>query len=70
MNKRLTVLGFGLILVAIWLIDLGLRQCQEERYAVPCPESYYGLGVFIVLTLGLTFIAISISNAKIIQATV
>jgi hypothetical protein len=65
MNKTMMVLGLGLTAVAAWLIDLGLRQCQEEMFAVPCPESYYGLSIFIALTLGLTSIVISLSrNSK------
>ncbi|HUO41339.1 MAG TPA: hypothetical protein VMU35_00060 [Methylomirabilota bacterium] len=64
MIKRLLPLGFGLIAVAVWLITLGLRQCQEEGYLVPCPESYYGLSIFILLTLGLVSLAISISTQR------
>ena len=65
MNNKMMVLGFGLIAVAVWLIDLGLRQCKDESYAVPCPAPYIGLSVLITLTLGLTSVAISVSrNSK------
>ena len=65
MSKKLTILGLGFIIVALWLIELGLRQCQEESYVVPCPEPYIGISVLIALTLGLTSVAISVSgNSK------
>jgi len=64
MSNRLLVLGFGLIAFAIWVIYLGLRQCQEEGFVGPCPESYYGLTVFITLTLGLLAVAISLPSLR------
>ena len=61
---RLLLLGFGLVAFAVLLIDLGFRQCQAEGFVGPCPESYYGLSVFITLTLGLVAIAISVSSRR------
>ena len=63
MNKRLGVVGIVLVTIAVLLIASSLMQCQDVWYATAeqCPVAYYGFSTFIVLTLGLTVVAIGIS---------
>lgn len=70
---KVLILGIVLISVGVALIFLGLQGCQgmTDTPSSPfqCPATYFGspfgLLVFVLLTLGLTSVAIAVTEQRV-----
>jgi hypothetical protein len=60
------MIGIVLIALAVLIVAAGVSKCFPEPVQLTpgaqCTEAYYGLSVTVLLTLGLTSLAISLSK--------
>jgi formate hydrogenlyase subunit 3/multisubunit Na+/H+ antiporter MnhD subunit len=65
-NRKLTLIGIVLLGLGIWLAATTVGKCLSEASSWPsgvqCPVAYVGLTIFVLLTLGLTSLAISVTS--------